>query len=204
MPNDPKPLDAATEQKIMALKAKIMLLRGNAVTTEQKQAAREYDQQIIDGFLHACPRTQYSALCGKQLKTLNENHSLYGLPVGSGEDVDIVKVIRWFHEYLSTWGSKVKKNQLLDEESTAAEKEREKLELRRMQAQILKIESEVERRRSESISIEEVRKALAWLAGELRKLGERLGKRFGPDAQIAMNESLARIETTLADEVVAK
>jgi hypothetical protein len=180
------------------------LLRGGNLTTEQKQAAREHDQQIIESFLHACPRTKYAAISGKQLKTLNENHSLYGLPVAAGEDIDIVEVIQWFHDYLSTWGSKIKKHQLMDEESQAAEREREKLELRRISAQINKIENDVERRQAETISIAEVRKVLSWLAGELRKLGERLGKRFGPEAQIAMNESLIRIESSLADELTIK
>jgi hypothetical protein len=73
-----------------------------------------------------------------------------------------------------------------------------------MQAQIMKIDNDVESRQAETISIAEVRKVLSWLAGELRKLGERLGKRFGPEAQIAMNESLIRIESSLADELTTK
>jgi uncharacterized protein (DUF2267 family) len=192
------------QQQIFALTAKIELLRGQVVTPEQKQAAREYDRQLIDAYLHAIPRTQYMAISGKQIKSLNDIATTYGAPMAAGDDVDLVLVIRWFHEWLSTWGPRIKKQQMADEATLESDREREKLELRRMQAQIAKIESDVERRRSETISIEEIRKILSWLAGELRKLGERLGKRFGADAQIAMNEALARIEISLADDLVVK
>lgn len=199
-----KEVSQEKEQLIFALEAKILLARGKSVTPEQRDAAKQYDRDLIDGYLHNCPRGQYEQISGKQLKLLNDAAGTYGLPVGSGSDVDIVEVIRWFHSWLVEWGPRIKKNQLINEESAANEKEKEKLELRRMAAQIAKLELEVARRQSDNIPIEAVRKPLSWLAGELRKLGERLGKRFGPEAQVAMNEALARIEASLADEVAAK
>lgn len=205
MPNDqPEQLDADQQKQIFALEAKIASIRGEKLTTEQSQAAREYDQNLIDHWLHNCKRTHYGDITGRSLKTLQDNRNVYGLPVGAGDSVDIVDVLRWFHDYLAKWGPKIQKHQLIDEESAKNEAEKDKLEMRRMAATIAKIELDVERRKAETISIQEVKKALAWLAGELRKLGERLGKKFGPDAQIAMNESLVRIEATLADEMVAK
>ena len=191
----------AKQLEIFALEAKLSIARGDKIAPEQRKAADRYDRELIDSYLTACPRGQYSTLVGKQIKQLGDIHATYGVPIEAGDDVNLIDVLRWFHEWLAKWGPRVKKNQLADEDAIAADREREKLELRRMQAQIAKIEADVERRRAESISIEEVRKTLAWLSAELRKLGERLGKRFGEDAQVAMNETLLRIEQSLAEEV---
>lgn len=191
----------AKQREILALEAKLAIARGQGVTAEHRKLADRYDRDLIEAALVAFPRTRYSLLAGKQLKQLNDIEAQYGVPVGSGADVNLIEVLKWFHTFLAKNGAKLTKMKEADERTLQARDEMSALQIRQMQAQIAKIEADVERKRASAISVEEVRKSLAWLSAELRKLGERLGKRFGIDAQLALNETLERIEASLADEI---
>lgn len=193
--------DELKSREIFALEAKLAIARGEPVTKEARAAANLYDRDLVESALKAFPRTRYSLLSGKQMKQLNDIEATYKIPVGAGSDVNLIEIIRWFHDFLARNGAKLSKLKEADDKLLANREEKSILEIRQMQAQIAKIEADVERKRASAISVEEVRRSLAWLSAELRKLGERLGKRFGVDAQLALNETLERIETSLAEDL---
>lgn len=145
------------------------------------------------------PRTAYARISGKQIKSLNDLHIAYGLPVKPGENVDLEKVIRWFHDFLSEWGPKIKRKQLANEESAQRADRKEQLELAQLELRLKSLAADLEKKTKNSIPLDEIDKVFSWYESELRRLGERLGKRFGADAQTLFNTNLDRMAKFLDD-----
>lgn len=187
------------EKTIKALEAKLAIARGEADATGNKQLIAWYDKQVGLQWAASVPRSAYCAIAARQLSQLNDQAATYGLPIEAGSTVDLHKVLRWFHSFLSEWGPKISKRQVISAAGTLEERKKE-LEIKQLEARIASIEADVARKQGESVPMAEVEKVLRWLSGELRKVGERMGKRFGREVQVLFNEQLERIENELRVE----
>ena len=76
----------------------------------------------------------------------------------------------------------------------------ERLELEKLEMSVKKLSVDLEAKAGSSISLQEVEAMFAWYEGELRRLGERLGKRFGPEAQTLFNSTLTRMAKLLDEK----
>lgn len=61
-------------------------------------------------------------------------------------------------------------------------------------------EYDLEQRKQELIEREKARSSLGRLASILRRLSERLGKRYGPDASIAVNNAVLEYQRIIDDD----
>lgn len=150
-----------------------------------------------DSPFQLCPRTKYAQSVGKAIKSLNDQHKTYGLPAPPGKDVDVEAVLRWFHSFLAEWGPKIKRKQLLEEEKATRSERKEELEIKQLEMKMKGLAADLERKTGNTIPLEELRKLFSWHESEMRRLGERLGKRFGAESQTMFNATLTRMATVL-------
>lgn len=185
-------MDADTKRKVAALKAKIALLEDREPSGAWKRDVEWYDQKSFQDYAEKIPRTAYGMLAGKQLKLLQDQAEKYGLPVEAGEPVNLGMVLRWFHQFLADHGPRITARSQIEEA-------KEQLELEALQAKVRNLQAEFERKSGSSISAEEMDRVFSWWESEMRKLGERLGKRFGRESQEMFNETLDRMQKNLVE-----
>lgn len=185
-------MDADTKRSIAALEAKIALLKGEEPRGTWRRDVEWYDQQAFRQYAAAIPRTTYATMAAKQLKLLQDQAEKYGMPVEAGESVNLELVLRWFHQYVADNGPRIAARSEIAEQ-------KEKLELEQLEAKINNLRAEFERKAGTSISADEMDRIFAWWEGEIRKLGERLGKRFGRESQELLNATLDRMQKSLVE-----
>jgi len=76
---------------------------------------------------------------------------------------------------------------------------KETIELEALELRLKNLAADFEKKSGNSIPLDEVDKLFTWFESELRKLGERLGKRFSADAQKLFNDTLDRIKKHLEE-----
>lgn len=185
------------ERAIRAHEASIARLKGEKLPTGGASDIAWLDKEIGTRFLKSCPRSFYAELVGKQLKSLNDQSATYGIPTKAGEDVNIIEVLKWFDGFLNEWGRRIKQKLLDDENKSQRAEKKEQLELQQLELKLRGLAADLEKKAGAAIPIEEVERNFAWFEGELRRLGERLGKRFGSDAQKLFNSTLDRMAKSL-------
>jgi hypothetical protein len=96
---------------------------------------------------------------------------------------------------LAEWGPTI--NELQGAEgSLRTEKLRREIEL--LERRSKSIELDIKNKQDEFIDRNTLRVRMEWLANKLRTVSERLGKRFGSEAQVLLNHALSQIEEELA------
>lgn len=191
-------MDSASE--IAALKLKIKKLEGRKLAVGEIQELKLYEEFLFNSMLEGCPRSVYTEIAGKTNKALEDLRIQYGLPIAKGKPVNVVEVIRWFHDYLKKWG---RFNQQKESSETIAEDHKTRkaeLDLQQSELKIKQMTADLERKIGNTISLDEVNTLFAWYESEFRKLGERLGKRFGSEAQTLFNDTLVRMSKHLENE----
>lgn len=146
------------------------------VLKAREEAAREKT-------LAECPKKIYLRLAGRQAKVVNEQADRYGLPL-RGEVVNLFEIIRAFHDLLPKLGS------LIGHDGPALERLREeKFRL-----------AQLDRRERESqlLPRDAVHERLALVASILRRAGETLARRCGPEAHQILNEALDEADREVA------
>jgi hypothetical protein len=185
--------DAERDRRIAALENKIALLRGQTLTSQQKREVDWLEADEIDRALRIFPRSKYCFLVGRQTTALNNAANTHGIPLAN-TTVDIPEVLRWFHEFLAARSrKKADSTRDGDDEGDGVAKRKQALEMATFELKLKMLQADFEKKVGNSISADEVDRLFAWFEGELRKLGERLGKRFGSDAQNLFNDTLDRI-----------
>lgn len=190
------------QKAIQALEVKLALAKGEKPALKHyQQLVAWYDQQSAIELLNAMPRSFYCKLSARQTQVITNQADTFGLPISPGSMINVPRVLQWFHSYVSEWGPKVRANKLeRDRVSELAEKKIE-AEIEAINTKLIAMQLDVEKKRGSAVPIAEVRQAFAWLAGEWRKFGERLGKKFGADSQRLLNDFLERLEIDAKNHV---
>lgn len=183
------------EKVIAALEVKLALARGHEPKIKNYgRLLSWYDQQSAWKVMEACPKAFYCKLSARQTKLIDDHAAAFGLPITSGS-VNLPRVIQWFHTYLAKWGPQIAKKRLSEDRLSELAERKMEAELEQINKKLISLSIDIQRKEGTAVAIEEVRAAFAWLSSEWRKFGERLGKRFGADAQRLLNEFLERIES---------
>lgn len=179
--------DPAREEK--AILAQLDQIRGRKLTRQQdadlKWYRRKQREEIIDETLACLPKKTYAALAGRDIKVINDQADRYGLPIGDSK-VDLFAAISAFHDFIKKNGRLLSADP--EKQSLAQQKLQEEIEVLQRRRKIY--DAKIKQAGNKLIEREDVRDRLAWMVGEFTKLSERLGKSFGRDAQIAVNEFL--------------
>lgn len=180
------------DRRIRALEGKIALLKGQPIHNRVKADINWYDEQELKRCL-VIQRPIYCNLVNKQTTAVGNLAKTHGVPLG-GEVVDIQEVLVWFHGYISKWGRTCNgRGDGPDEQKEDLARRKEALDLQTLEIKFKLLEADFQKKAGNAIAADEVDRLFAWFEGELRKLGERLGKRFGADAQELFNNTLDRI-----------
>jgi len=195
LPNNP-------EKAIRALEVKLALAKGQEPPEKNyERLVSWYDQQSSIELLNHMPRSFYCKLAARQTQVITSQADTFGIPINTGSSVNVFRVVQWFHSYVSEWGPKIRANRLeKDKLSELAEKKIE-AEIEAINTKLIALQLDNEKKRGTAVPIAEVRTAFTWLSTEWRKFGERLGKKFGPDAQRLLNEFLERLEVDAKSQV---
>ncbi len=161
--------EAPTRQELAAL-------RRIELATEERRR-REY--------FATCSKRHYREFSGRQTKILHDQAALYGIPI-SQPTVDLAAVIRWLHDFLADNRQKLQatdgEDPMSGESTPALERWREeKWRLARLERQRVE-QSQLPR--------DEIHELLGRVAGILRAMGDRLQRRFGPEAYNMLTEAL--------------
>lgn len=179
----------------LAKRAAAKRAKGERLTRDEERAitwwqAKQRDE-ILDAGLRAIPKGMYCSLAQRQQKVVDEQARRYGLPL-LGPTVDLFAAIAALHDLISRNADALKSD---GQPNLAAEKLSE--QIRNLRTRRRLILSELKRRKDEFIPRTELRGRLQWLAQQLRRIGESLGRRFGRDAQAAVNEFLTALTTEI-------
>jgi hypothetical protein len=188
-----KPVDT-----VAALEAKLRQAKGFVLTKSEESLVKRYDEQIAiavrEDVLLNLPKGIYCKLSGRHQRVVDDQAGRYGLPI-DGSKIDLHQAIRRFHDLIAEWGPTMRELQG-EEGSLRIEKLRREVEL--LENRSKSIVLDIKNKQDEFIDRDTLRVRMEWLANKLRTVSERLGKRFGPDAQVLLNHSLSQIEEELS------
>ena len=187
-----KPVDT-----VAALKAKLKQAEGNVLTSSETSLVRRYDEAIAievrDDLLLNLPKGVYFKLAGRHQRVVDDQAVRYEFPV-DGPKIDLFQVVKKFHDLLGEWGPTIRELQG-EEGSLRTEKLRKEIEL--LERRSKSIELDIKNKQNEFIDRATLRIRMEWFANKLRSFSEKLGRRFGGDAQILFNTLLTQIEEDL-------
>lgn len=190
------------KQVIAALEVKLALARGLEPPVKQfKRLVQWHDEQTAISLLNNCPIGFYVKLCNRNHRALQDQNATYGTPVPTGAPINIPKLLAWFHNFLATHGPKLKAIADSKDRKAALEEQKLEQEVALIRSRMVDLEISIQKKQGNVVPIEEVRHAFSWLAGEIRKFGERLGAKFGSDSQRFLNEFLERVEQDVVEYV---
>lgn len=179
---------------VLALEALLKQAQGKGQPSAAEQKAIEaYTLQVIESQLPSVKITRklYCKLAGTSLDTVAKHAEKNNLPFG--KPVHLRAMITALHK---TVGGRESPRQL--ELDLAGE--RKQLELDQARKKNMLLEIELREKQGEFLERSSLRSKLETLAGRLRAIGARLGKKFGPEAQNLLNQSLEDIEESFADD----
>jgi hypothetical protein len=175
------------ERKKLALLAELTEARGEYLTPDQVKLIQwireERRKATIEEILLAMPKGLYCQLAGVSQHKVDAHAGKFNLPL-KGKTLDMYQVIKGFHDFIA---SNMKTLTAADDiRDLNREKIQQQVDEARRRAELSELE--IQEKKNQVVPRAEVRAKLAWLTGKFRKLGERLGKSHGPDAQLAVNE----------------
>lgn len=182
---------------VAALEAKLKQAKGISLSKTEESLIRKYDEQIAieirDDVLLNLPKGIYCKLSGRQQKVVDEQAVRYDIAI-DGAKIDLYSVLKRFHDILAEWGPTIRELEG-EEGSLRTEKLRKEIELLERKSKSLDLD--IKNKQDEFIDRGTLRVRMEWLANKLRTVSERLGKRFGGDAQVLLNHALKQIEDEL-------
>jgi phage terminase Nu1 subunit (DNA packaging protein) len=122
-----------------------------------------------------------------------KNWAKQGMP-GKPGAYDLCEIIPWMRK---RFGEKTSGDPLLDAEVDSPGLERYRL------AKAALAELDLAERNRTLLPLEEGRAALSRWASIIRRLGEQLGKRFGPDATTAVNDAILECQHVVDHDLAA-
>jgi hypothetical protein len=179
---------------IPALEAKLKHAKGLDLTRAEESLIKKYDLKVAiqnrDDFLLACTKQVYCKLADRHRSVVDEHARTYKIPADRPM-IDLYQVLKRFHEIISEWGPVIRQ---LEGEEGALRIEKARMENELLRKKITAADLDIKSKQDEYISRDNLRIRMEWLGNRLRSLSERLGKRFGGEAQVIFNLELARID----------
>ena len=174
------PAAGPTSQRRQVADAYVKAMQGKRLTkaekAELKRFEKDREEKLRWEYYQSIPKKHWRQMSGRQTKVINEQAGRYGLPFG-GPTIDLAEVVRALHDFLAKHAQKLAQDDdqmMRGGSSPALERYREE---RALLARLDRLE-----RQRELIAVQEMRGMLDRFAGVLRRSGETLERRFGPDA----------------------
>lgn len=183
----------STSRKKRAEKALAKQAAGKAKLTREELRDIEWLQsqqrdEILLAALAALPKGLYCQLAGRQQKVVDEHARRHQLPL-IGDTVDLFRAVKSLHDLLSEHGDRI-----VEQTNLAKQLVEEEIAHRRAKRRIQELE--YEKKADSLVSRVELNQKLAAWSQKLRAFGEFLGREYGRDAQLQLNDLL----TAVADE----
>lgn len=195
-----EPAEPSNAREIAALKARIAALEGKTLTKKQTAdlwwLTKADQESAVRSFLESCPKGVYCELANRQWKLIDDAAENHNLPL-LGPTVNLFHVVKTLHDRIIEYASG--RNPALDGDLDELKQEKLKREIVKLTHQATALDIEIQRRRDSLVDRQVVRERLEWLSQFLAKLGKRIAKAGGPEAQQVFNEHLR----TLAEELEA-
>jgi len=185
------------DRRIRALQGRISLLKSEHITEQTKRDIDWLGAEDLDRGVRSFPRAKYSSIVQKQITSLTNLSKTHGVPLESSP-LNLAEVLHWFHGYIAKYGRKCNGRAEVSEDDDL-DSRKKKLDLETLEIKFKMLQSDLEKKTGNAVSADEVERLFVWFESELRKLGERLGKRFGADAQNLFNSTLDRIGSHLEE-----
>jgi hypothetical protein len=179
------------DRRIRALQGRIALLEGRAITDQTRREIDWLDAEDLDRGIRNFPRAKYASIVQKQTTALTNLGKTHGVPLES-TPLNLAEILHWFHGYIAKYGRRCNGRAEVAEDDEL-DNRKKRLDLETLEIKFKMLQSDLEKKTGNAVSADEVERLFVWFEGELRKLGERLGKRFGADAQNLFNSTLDRI-----------
>lgn len=193
-----KAADDSAARLIRAHEATLKQLRGKKLSQSESRDAKwladEIARKSIDEFLEAVPKGVYCRLASRQHKLIDDAARVYNLPIG-GSTINLQAAITALHQLIADNAQRI----FAEEEDGSLDREKLRAQIAKLRTENARLEIRLGHDTENSIDRGEMRQRLVWLSAQLRTLGDTLGRRFGKDAQQAINEFLTR----LADQLEA-
>lgn len=132
--------------------------------------------------------------CGVSIETV-KNWAKQGMP-GTPNAYDVSEIIQWLRS-VGPWRQHAKPDS--DDPLLSADGDSPGLE-RYRQAKAALAELELEERKGTLLSRDKARSTLGRWASIVRRLGERLGRRYGPEATTAVNDAILECQHVIDHE----
>jgi hypothetical protein len=195
MPDDPIPPTPA-DQRLAAAALKKQRA-GQKPTREEGAALRRVqrlrDEQLRSEHYRAIRKREWQGWSGRQQKVLNEQAARYGIPIGAAT-IDLPAVVRWLHEFLAENARRLAAGD--DDDPALAGVSSPGLERYRL-ARAKREELFLRRDLGAWLPRDQVRAGFAPFAAIIRRCGERLGRKYGREAQQILDEHLDRAAEAL-------
>lgn len=185
----PRPEDAK-----LAIMAKIKLENDEKPTQQEVRALKRYEAALREeagkAFLRAVPQKQYLGWAGQSRGVVGRQAALHGIPL-EGSSISIPEVIGWLHGFLA------ESSRTLHDEPTRPSIQSVEDEARLLKARADLQELKRDEQLGDLIRRDQFHDVMMRWAAVIRKAGDRLGKKFGPDAQDVLNEALDTCESVI-------
>ena len=199
------------EERALARDAAKRRAAGKSPSAEQTRALKklqriEREEDRLTYFKE-CPQWFYREMIGgRQRKVLQDLKALYGIPC-TGRIIDVGACLLALHNFIAEYGHKVVKGEADDSDliigsGNSPSQER----FRSIKADMAQID--LETKRGNIVSREDVRMGLGVLSGVLRDTAEQLEREFGEEAYRIMQKAFDEVERTIkerfSDDTVQK
>ncbi len=168
------------------------VVAGEKLTAREQAVLKRHEKEREEKqrweYYRAIPQKHWREMSGRQTKVLKEQATLYGIPFG-GATVNLPDVVRALHDFLAANARKLSSDDDLmssDVSSPALERYRE--------ARAALARLDLLERKGVIVRRDRVRESLARIAAVMRTAAERIGRKFGPEAEQAILEMFADCE----------
>jgi len=169
---------------------------GQTPTAEERAALKrhekERDEKLRWAHYKSIPLKHWRQMSGRQTKVLKEQAQRYGLPFG-GPTINLVELAPALHDFLAENASRLaSENDALLQGGNSPALER----YREYKADLAMLE--LEERQGKLARRDVIRQGLGKIAAIIRSAGDALQRRFGPEAQAIVEETLDEAQTYVA------
>jgi hypothetical protein len=180
----------STGEQELVRRALAKLSAGQKLNRSEQAALRRYEKASEERkrreYYRAIPQKHWRELSGRQAKVLNEQEARYGIPVGRSV-IDLALVARWMHDFLAANATKLAAldgdDPMMAVGNSPALEEYRKWSAQAMKLKVLRLEQSL-------VPLSDIHEELVRLARLIRQASERLGRKFGAEAQEIVDEAL--------------
>jgi len=177
--------------------------RGEQPSTKELAALRRVDKAREEmtrwQYYAAIPKRHWVQMSGRQVKVINEQAARYKLPIGE-KTINLPAFVRAVHDFLAGNARALARQVIEDDPMLASGGDSP--EMRRYRAAKASLaELDLDERRQTLLPRERVHQALFRWGTLIRRMGERLTKRYGPEIAGDINDTLAACARVIDSEL---